>query len=328
MLKGRGQGPLVTESAPLIATPMAPIPPGGAAEWFEGADGAKLRAALFAAEGRARGSVILSPGRTEALEKYFEVIGELRARGFVVLIHDWRGQGLSARALPDRMKGHAQGWQPYLSDYKRLMDTFEPRLPKPWVQMAHSMGACLSLLALAKGEDRFTCSALSAPMFGIVASDYRLTLSRMLAATANGLGLSGRYLFDNPKSPFKLTFETDRITHDRRRWDRAQAQIVACPDLALGNLTWGWLDFAFKATAFLRNDPSVAKVEIPVLIVAAGDDDRVLTADTAKVAAKLPHCTYIEVPASYHEILTETDDIRAIWWQAFDRLVNNALGNG
>ncbi len=178
----------MNESAPLIATPDAPVPEGGAAEWFTGVDGVRLRAALFPAKAALRGSVVLSPGRTEALEKYFEVIGELQSRGFVVLIHDWRGQGLSARALPDRMKGHAVGWQTFLSDYKRLLDTFEPRLPKPWIQMAHSMGGCLSLLALAKGEDRFVASALSAPMFGIVANDFRLHLAQALSVHRQRLG--------------------------------------------------------------------------------------------------------------------------------------------
>jgi lysophospholipase len=325
MARRSSQGRAVNESASLIATPDAPVPEGGAAEWFTGADGARLRAALFPAKGRLRGSVVLSPGRTEALEKYFEVIGELQGRGFVVLIHDWRGQGLSARALPDRMKGHAVGWQPFLSDYKRLLDIFEARLPKPWIQMAHSMGGCLSLLALAKGEDRFVASALSAPMFGIVASDHKLHLARALAFAASGVGLSSQYLFGNPADPFKLTFEKDRITHDRFRWNRTQAQINACPDLALGNLTWGWLNFAFAATAFLRHDLAVTRVKIPVLIVAAGDDDRVLTADTAKVAARLPHCTYIEIPNSYHEVLMETDDIRSQWWAAFDVLADGAV---
>ena len=315
----------MSESAPLIATPMAPIPDGGAGEWFTGADGARLRAALFPAKGEIRGSVVLSPGRTEALEKYFEVVGELQARGFVVLIHDWRGQGLSARALKDRMKGHASGWQPFLSDYKRLLDNFQARLPRPWIQMAHSMGGCLSLLALAKGEDRFVASALSAPMFGIVSDSHSLHLARALAFTASAVGLSDHYLFGKPADPFKLTFEVDRITHDRARWDRTQAQINACPDLALGNLTWGWLNFAFAATAYLRHDPAVTKIEIPVLIVAAGDDDRVLTRDTVRVAGRLPHCTYIEVPNAYHEVLMETDDIRAVWWNAFDALAAGVL---
>ena len=63
---------------------------------------------------------------------------------------------------------------------------------------------------------------------------------------------------------------------------------------------------------------AVTRVNIPVLIVAAGDDDRVLTSDTRKVAARLPNCTYVEIPQAYHEILMETDDIRETWWSAFD----------
>src|SRR4051794_941975 len=104
----------MAELAPLISTPDAPVPPGGEATWFRGARGARLRAALFAPEGRARGSIILSPGRTEPIEKYYEVVRDFLERGFVVLVHDWRGQGLSARELPDRLKGHARGYKTFL----------------------------------------------------------------------------------------------------------------------------------------------------------------------------------------------------------------------
>ena len=51
----------MTETAPLVSIPQAPVPDGGAAEWFEARDGLKLRAALFPAKGAARGSVVLSP---------------------------------------------------------------------------------------------------------------------------------------------------------------------------------------------------------------------------------------------------------------------------
>ena len=33
------------------------------------------------------------------IEKYFEVVGELRRRGFAVAVLDWRGQGGSSRLL-------------------------------------------------------------------------------------------------------------------------------------------------------------------------------------------------------------------------------------
>src|SRR5512143_3845690 len=104
----------MAEFAPFLATPAAPAPAGGEAEWCRGAGGARLRAALFAPPGRARGSIVLSPGRGEPIEKYGEFIGECLARGFVVLAHDWRGQGLSARELPDRLKGHARRCKPLL----------------------------------------------------------------------------------------------------------------------------------------------------------------------------------------------------------------------
>ena len=153
------------EPAPLVAVPEDPLPLGGGAEWYTGADGAKLRAALFTPQGSqegggVRGSVILSPGRTEPIEKYFEVVGELLSRGFVVLVHDWRGQGLSVRAFADRMPGHARGWRPFLSDYSRMIAAFEARLPKPWIGVGHSMGGGLTALALAEartGSRRWCC---------------------------------------------------------------------------------------------------------------------------------------------------------------------------
>ena len=93
-------------NAPLMGVPGASAPPGGSGEWFRGAGGLRLRAAFWTpstlAARKPRGTVIVSPGRTEPIEKYFEVIGNFLARGWCVLAHDWRGQGLSARLWPDR----------------------------------------------------------------------------------------------------------------------------------------------------------------------------------------------------------------------------------
>ena len=56
----------MSDPAPrLVGIPEAPVPHGGEAEVFRGADGVALRAALFPATARAAGSVVLSPGRTE-----------------------------------------------------------------------------------------------------------------------------------------------------------------------------------------------------------------------------------------------------------------------
>ena len=240
----------------LVSIPEAPVPdcgPGGfGAEWFRGADGATLRAATFFPRGPARGSVVLSPGRSEPLEKYFEVVEDLLGRGFAVLLHDWRGQGLSARSLPDRLKGHARGFKTFLSDFRALLDTFETRMPKPWIAMGHSMGGCLNILALAHGETRFSAAVLSAPMLGLNMGGVPPWVATPLSWTMSRVGMAGQYVQGGRYDPLAQTFVGDALTHDEARYDRYQAQLRANPEIALGGMTWGWADFAISACAWLR----------------------------------------------------------------------------
>ena len=310
------------ECAPLVSIPQAPIPDHGTAEWFSGADGATLRAAFFSPEGEPRGSVVVSPGRSEPIEKYFEVVQELLARGFVVLVHDWRGQGLSARDLPDRLKGHAKGFKTFLGDYAALLDAFADRLPRPWVALGHSMGGCLTTLALAHGESRFSACVLSAPMLGLNTGGKPPRAARALAWIFARAGLAGDYTLGDRGDPFAQTFATDALTHDEARYGLYMAQLTANPDIALGGSTWGWVDFAFSACAWLRRSPGVEAISIPVTIVGAGDDGRVLNADLKSIASRIPNGRYLEVPGAFHEILIEIDERRAQFWAAFDETVD------
>jgi lysophospholipase len=312
------------EAAPLIATPAAPVPPGGSAEWFEGARGAKLRAALFPVSGAARGSVVLSGGRTEPIEKYFEVIEELRRRGFAVLAHDWRGQGLSQRLTPYRLRGHAGRYEDFLEDYAALLARFEARLPRPWIAMGHSMGGCLTALVLANGERRFSAAALSAPMFGILTGSTPRAAARLAARLLRSLGAGTRFAPGRQISPIAEPFEDNILTHDRRRYDRNQAQLAACPDLALGGPTWGWLDFAFRAMGELERGVGVTSIEIPVLVVAAGDDRLVDIEVQRRVTRRFPEGRFVEIPRAHHELFQERDDLRAVFWRAFDSLAADA----
>ena len=77
--------------------------------------GADLRAARFAAapDVPARGVCVLLNGQTEFIEKYFEVIDELRGRGFAVATMDWRGQGDSGRMTKDSRKS-------FVGDFTRI----------------------------------------------------------------------------------------------------------------------------------------------------------------------------------------------------------------
>ena len=310
------------QAAPLVSIPEALVPDHGKAEWFSGADGATLRAAFFSPIGPPRGSVVVSPGRSEPIEKYFEVVQDLLDRGFVVLVHDWRGQGLSHRALPDRLKGHAAGFKEFLGDYQALLAAFETRLPKPWIALGHSMGGCLTMLALATGETRFAGAVLSAPMLGLNTGGKPARAARALAWIMARCGLAADYVLGDKGDPFTQKFPDDALTHDAARYARFQAQVNANPDITLGGITWGWADFAFSACAFLRRSKGVEAVVIPVTIVGAGDDSRVLVADEKSIAGRLANGRYTEIADAFHEILIETDDRRGVFWKAFDETVD------
>src|SRR5579872_2039699 len=113
--------------------------------------GATLRAARFdpAPDVPARGTCVLLNGQTEFIEKYFEVIDELRGRGFAVATLDWRGQGGSGRLVPEApLKCHIGDF----ADYEADLDAAMEQLVAPMltgdaapIALAHSMGGHMLL---------------------------------------------------------------------------------------------------------------------------------------------------------------------------------------
>jgi lysophospholipase len=70
----------------------------------------------------------------------------------------------------------------------------------------------------------------------------------------------------------------------------------------------------------------VAKAtDLPLTVVAAGDDHLVLNAPARRYAERAPQGRYVEIAGAYHEVLMETDARRALVWAEFDALVARAL---
>ena len=259
--------------------------------------------------------MVLSPGRSEFIEKYYEVVGELQARGFVVLVHDWRGQGLSERLLADRLRGHAVGVGDFVSDYRSLLNSFEHRLPKPWINLAHSMGGALTTMALLSGETRFAGSFLSAPMFGLNTGRLPTVLVRGITWFAARYGF-GRTLVPVGEAPGV------RLTHDEERERRWRSQYEAYPELRLGGFTWGWLDAAFHTVDRVGRDRRLTQVDHPVVVLAAEFEDLVDNQASAAVAGRVPRGRFLEIEGAFHELFMETDPIRARVWAEFDAMAD------
>lgn len=300
-----------------MAAAGAPVPERAAAEWVEGVRGARLRAALLAPVGAARGSVVIHTGRTEFIEKYGEVAAEWRARGFAVLVHDWRGQGLSDRLLPDAAKGHARGWRAFVADQRRVLDAFADRLPRPWLALGHSMGGGLLALALMEGETRYAGAVLAAPMMA-VATGRRSRRAVGAAALARTTFGGGAALPPVPVDPRYLRFDANVLTHDRARFARTAALIAAEPRLAVAGPTWSWLAFAFAVGAQLLRPGGPERVAIPVLVLLAGDDRVVLNAAAEAWAGRAPGARVVTVEGAWHELLMEADPLRSQAWAQMD----------
>jgi lysophospholipase len=315
----------LSQSAPLMSIPESRPPEGGTGEWYRGAGGLRLRVGFWPARGAARGTVFISPGRSEPIEKYYEVVRDLMDRDFAVVVHDWRGQGLSARLLPDRLKCHARSAEEFLDDYQRLLDTFEDRAPKPWLMMAHSMGAALNLMTLVKGEPRISGALFTNPMLRVKTGKHSLWAVNFQTNWQINHGRASDYVPELFDDPFEHTFENDALTHDVTRYETWREQLFACPHLAVGTPTWGWLSFALKVgETLLRDKNKVAKkVRVPVVLVASGDDRIVNKQSSKQFARKLGKGQYVEVAGAEHEILIEAEEYRREAFRHFDTLVDD-----
>ena len=137
----------------LIEIPSNPIPENAICGALRAADGVQLRFARWPAPPGRKGTVCVFHGRCEFIEKYFETVRELHARGFAVATFDWRGQGMSDRALADTHKGHVWSFDEYATDLGAFMQEIVlPDCPPPFFALGHSMGASILLRSVWQGR--------------------------------------------------------------------------------------------------------------------------------------------------------------------------------
>src|SRR5215510_6647318 len=106
----------------LVTLAKNPAPSGATTGTFKSTGGMKLRFARWEpTRPPKRGTVCVFQGRGEFIEKYFEVVADLRRRGFGVATMDWRGQGGSGRALSNPSKGYVRSFGEYDQDLTYFM---------------------------------------------------------------------------------------------------------------------------------------------------------------------------------------------------------------
>ena len=282
-----------------------------------------MRVMLWAKSG-ARGTVLLVPGRAEFIERYFEVIAELRERDFAVAILDHRNHGLSSRPLDNPQKHHLRDLAPMVDDLAQILETvIAPDMPAPVSLLAHSMGAHVALRLLHDRPGIVTHAVLTSPMIGIRTAPLPGSVAARLAALACRLGFEERY------APGQKDWQTGlprellrrRLTSDADRFADEDWQVLRNPALKLGGVTYGWLDAAYRSIRLLERPGYAEAIATASLFVLAGREKVVDTRAARRLARRMPHAEIVEIDGAMHEILRERDALRRQFWQAFDRFM-------
>ncbi|HLW93670.1 MAG TPA: alpha/beta hydrolase [Roseiarcus sp.] len=311
----------------LIATPENPIPPGAIVSQARAIDGAQLRAARWVPTTAKRGTVTILQGRAEFIEKYFEVAGELLARGFAVAAIDWRGQGGSQRQLKNPHKGHIDDFSFYERDLSALVDdVLGPSCPQPWFGLAHSMGGAIMLGIARAGRCPFERLVLTSPMVGLVGQ--RLPwLNRFVVETLDTLGFGGAFAPGGGSTSYSVKpFAGNVLTSDQRRYARTARVLETAPELALGGATIGWLNAAMRAMAEFEAPEFAREIATPTLVLASGADRVVDTEATERFASRLRTGRLIVIDGAEHEVMVEQDRYRDLFWAAFDQFIPGVEG--
>jgi lysophospholipase len=306
----------------LVSIPANPAPDDVVAGAIKTPDGVSLRFARWAPPPGRKGTVVVLQGRAEFIEKYFETARDLRARGFAVATFDWRGQGLSDRALSDRHKGYVRSFSNYITDLEAVMEQIVlPDCPPPFFALAHSMGAAVVVRACHDGSRWFERTVCSAPMIALPSGRF----TRIAGPVARFMRLIGRGGAYVPTGDSAATgtesFTGNVLTSDPVRFARNAAVLEQEPALGLGAPTVAWADVALRQMKQFAEPAYSASIRQPLLMVAAGRDEVVSTPAIEMFGQNLLAGRHLILAGAKHEILQEQDQYRDQFWAAFDAFV-------
>ncbi|WP_370643584.1 alpha/beta fold hydrolase [Shinella sp. NM-101] len=308
------QRPVAETASPmdsiLYATADNPVPENHVAGFMEGRGGVNIRYAVFRSKEReARGTVVLLQGRSECIEKYFETIEDLTARGLWVATFDWRGQAGSDRLVPGNRAGHIARFADYEADLSLFLERVVlPDARLPFFIVAHSTGALVALSQAPELENRIERMVLAAPF---VALGGQSMSQRKIAIIARLASLTGFGTRTFRKGDPLLEFEGNVVTSDRRRFARNAAIYAEHPELSISWPSARWLNEMLGAMARVTHQNHLTRIRIPTLLLCPTADPLVPRKAVDDLARIFRAARLIEIDGARHELFQEADRYRA-----------------
>lgn len=284
-------------------------PEGGAAHWITTSDNVRLRMGHWPLA-KAKGTVLIFPGRTEFVEKYGQIATGLATHGLASAAIDWRGQGLAQRLLDNPLVGHVEHFSDYQKDVAAMMRTARDLdLPRPYFLLAHSMGGAIGLRAVIEGL-AVRAVAFSGPMWGIRIAPHLKPAAWLLSHAMPRVGRGHSLPPGTRLEHHVLTdgFEGNLLTRDPSQFEIMQEQLIAHPELSLGGPSFVWLREALLETRHLMGRPSP---NLPC-VTFLGSNERIVDLPAIHSRMSAWNGGHLEiVPEGEHEVLMEGGAVTA-----------------
>jgi len=276
---------------------------------FKNAQGLKIRY-RFKVQDNALRTLVILPGRSEAMINYAEMMYDLRHPEVNVFIMDHQGQGESDRLLSGDA-GHVIKFKDYVLDVRQFMNEVVIPLSGDTERMllAHSMGATIGVHYLHMVPTGFAKAVLSAPMLQMNTKPYSETVATLYSTFLFLAGKGAQYAPGRgPYNPETDVFDTNTSTHSLVRWAAMKRFWAEDPQLILGGPTVRWVKESLAASK--RTLTLAPRIKTPVVIFQAGQDQVVVNGRQNSFCLKLAKCQITLFPTAHHNVLNEKDEIR------------------
>lgn len=263
-----------------------------------------------------RGTAVIVHGFTENAFKFSELIFSLLHAGFHVCAYDQRGHGRSyrdERVKADPSLTHVDHFEEYVRDLEIVCDTFLKDRPRPYVVFAHSMGGAVTSLFLERHPGVFDRAALCAPMIAPNRGGLPYAAGVLVCGGAKLLGQKKKRIFMSKPYAGPEDFDTSCATgRERFDWyDRIKAERT---EFQNNGPTYGWTLESLHVTKKILAPGAVEKIDIPVRVYGAQEDNSVLPEEQAAFASRLKNGNRQVISGSRHEIYRSSDEVLFPWW--------------
>ncbi|MGB0343448.1 MAG: alpha/beta fold hydrolase [Parvibaculales bacterium] len=298
-------------AAELVEIKGNPVPARGQAGYIRARDGKLLRNAVFSPDAPAKGTIVLMTGYSEFIEKYFETIADLTARGYCVAALEWRGHGLSEGNSKEPTRLHLSDFDQNIEDMEDRFDRLvRGHCPPPYFGLAHSMGGQISLRMVQRHADWLSALAQSAPMLGValppLLNFIRAVVMPPLIAVKGGDNWNSM----DPPSRTPENPPRNNVTSDAARYERCEELCLTDERLQVNGRSLGWSRTAFAKMAASQKPAFLRSIKTPVFIGTAEHEKLVDNGAHELALSHLPHGEGRFYRNAMHEIMMETDAIR------------------